>query len=117
MSRLVPLHQLAHARAGDKGDTSSVSVWVYDDGDYALVREQLTAERLKTAFPRLIRGHVVRYEMDRLCGLNFVATDALEGGVNTSLNLDAHGKSWSSLILGLEIEVPENRRSNGQGHR
>ena len=115
MSRMIPLHQLAHARAGDKGDTSSISVWVYDDGDYALVRNQLTAQRLKAAFPRLIRGNVVRYEMDQLCGLNFVATNALEGGVNTSLNLDAHGKSWSSLILGLEIEVPENRRNSGQG--
>ena len=110
MSRRVPLHSLAHARAGDKGDTSSISVWVYDPGDYALVRDQLTAERVKAAFPRLIRGNVVRYTLDELCGLNFVAYNALEGGVNTSLNLDSHGKSWSSLLLSLEIEVPENRR-------
>jgi hypothetical protein len=113
MTRLVPLHSLAHARAGDKGDTSSISVWVYDPGDYELVREQLTAARLKAAFPRLIRGHVVRYELSALCGLNFVAQNALEGGVNTSLNLDAHGKSWSSLVLSLEIEVPENRGNSG----
>ena len=114
MTRRVPLQELAHARAGDKGDTSSIMVWVYDQGDYALVRQQLTAERVKTAFPCLIRGHVIRYELDQLCGLNFVATNALEGGVNTSLNLDAHGKSWSSLLLSLEIEVPDNRR-NGDG--
>ncbi len=110
MTRRIPLHELAHARAGDKGDTSSISVWVYDPGDYALVRQQVTAERLKAAFPRLIRGDVIRYELPGLCGLNFVAQNALEGGVNTSLNLDAHGKSWSSLLLSLEIEVPENRR-------
>ena len=114
MTRRIPLHLMAHARAGDKGDTSSISVWVYDSGDYALVKEQLTADRLKAAFPCLIRGHVVRYELDQLCGLNFVAYNALEGGVNTSLNLDSHGKSWSSLLLSLEIEVPENRpRGNG----
>jgi hypothetical protein len=111
MTRRIPLHELAHARAGDKGDTSSISVWVYDPGDYGLVKEQLTAERLKSAFPRLIRGNVVRYELDELCGLNFVAYNALEGGVNTSLNLDSHGKSWSSLLLSLTIEVPENRHS------
>jgi hypothetical protein len=108
MSRTIRLHEIAHARAGDKGNTSSVSVWVYDPGDYALVKEQLTAERVKAAFPALIRGDVVRYELDHLHGLNFVLHDALEGGVNTSLNLDSHGKSWSYLLLRLAIEVPDN---------
>ena len=112
MTRRVPLHALAHARAGDKGDTSSISVWVYDPGDYALMKDQLTADRVKAAFPRLIRGHVVRYCLDQLNGLNFVAYNALEGGVNTSLNLDSHGKSWSSLLLSLDIEVPENEHSS-----
>lgn len=108
MSRTIKLHDIAHARAGDKGNTSSVSVWVYDPGDYALVKEQLTAERVKAAFPDLVRGNVIRYELDHLQGLNFVLHDALEGGVNTSLNLDSHGKSWSYLLLRLAIEVPDN---------
>jgi hypothetical protein len=108
MSRTIKLHDIAHARAGDKGNTSCVSVWVYDPGDYALVKEQLTAERVKAAFPELIRGSVIRYELDHLQGLNFVLHDALEGGVNTSLNLDSHGKSWSYLLLRLAIEVPDN---------
>ena len=111
MSRKVRLHELAHARAGDKGNTSNISVWVYDPGDYALVKSQLTAERVKQAFPKLFQGPVRIYELDHLHGLNFVLEDALEGGVNTSLGLDSHGKSWSSLLLGLEIDVPENRRS------
>jgi hypothetical protein len=108
-TRKVPLHAIAHARAGDKGNTSNISVWVYDPGDYAFLKEQLTAERIRTAFPNLIRGKVTRYELDNLSGLNFVMGEALEGGVNTSLGLDSHGKSWSFLILGLEIEVPDNR--------
>ena len=106
--RKIPLHQLAHARAGDKGDTSNISVWVNDPADYAVVREQLTAERIKAAFPRLIRGTVTRYDLPQLHGLNFVMHNALEGGVNTSLNLDSHGKSWSFLMLGLTIELPDN---------
>jgi hypothetical protein len=110
MTRQIKLHEIAHARAGDKGNTSNVSVWAYDPGDYPLIKEQLTAERIKAAFPRLIQGAVQRYELDHLHGLNFVMSDALEGGVNTSLGLDSHGKSWSYLILGLSIEVPENRR-------
>ena len=110
-TRKVPLHEIAHARAGDKGNTSNISVWAYDPGDYALIKEQLTAERIKLAFPNLVRGEVTRYELDALSGLNFVMGEALEGGVNTSLGLDSHGKSWSFLILGLEIEVPDNRRT------
>ena len=114
-SRKVALYELAHARAGDKGNTSNVTVWVYDPGDYALVKSQLTAERIKATFPALIQGPVERYELDHLHGLNFVLRDALEGGVNTSLNLDSHGKSWSHLMLGLTIEVPENRGAGGGG--
>lgn len=103
MTRPRRIHDIAHARAGDKGDTSNVSVWVYDAADYALLKRELTTERLKAAFPKLLRGAIERHEMDHLHGLNFVMRDALEGGVNTSLNLDSHGKSFSYLILGLEI--------------
>ena len=103
------LRDIAHARAGDKGNTSNVSVWVYDPGHYPLVKAQLTAERVKQAFPSLVQAPVRRYEMDQLHGLNSVMEDALEGGVNTSLGLDSHGKSWSFLLLELDVEVPENR--------
>ena len=98
------IHDIAHARAGDKGNTSNISVWVYDPKDYPLLKRQLTAERIKRTFPKLFTGGVTRYEMDDLHGLNFVLLDALEGGVNTSLNLDSHGKSFSYLILGLPLE-------------
>lgn len=104
MSERLKVHDIAHARTGDKGDVSSISVWVYDPKDYPLLKRALTAERVAAAFPRLIRGGVTRYELDHLHGLNFVMRDALEGGVNASLNLDSHGKSFSYLILGLEIE-------------
>ncbi|HEX2891622.1 AtuA-related protein [Vineibacter terrae] len=105
MTERLKVHDIAHARAGDKGDISSISVWAYDPKDYPLLKAQLTAQRLKDAYPKLLRGEVVRYELDHLHGLNFVLHDALEGGVNTSLNLDSHGKSFSYLILGLELET------------
>lgn len=96
------LHDIAHARAGDKGDTSSIAVFPYDPADYPAVKAALTPERVKAAFPDLIRGEVVRYDLDHLPAVNLVMREALEGGVNSSLNLDSHGKSWSYLILGLE---------------
>ena len=98
------VRDIAHARAGDKGNTSNVNVWVYDSADFELLKRNLTVERIKREFPQLIRGNVSRYVIEHLHGLNFVMHDALEGGVNASLNLDSHGKSWSYLILGLALE-------------
>jgi hypothetical protein len=97
------VRDIAHARAGDKGNISNVNVWAYNPADYVRLKAALTPERVKAAFPNLIRGAVQRYEMEHLHGLNLVMQDALEGGVNSSLNLDSHGKSWSFLILSLPL--------------
>ncbi len=106
MTRIrLPLREVASARAGDKGDISCVSVWVYDPRDYEFVKASLTPERLAAAYPVLFRGRIERHELPGLHGLNFVMHAALEGGVNASLNLDLHGKSFSYLILALDVEV------------
>lgn len=103
------VRDIAHARAGDKGNTSNINVWAYDPADFELLKRTLTAERIKQTFPHLICGNVTRYELPHLHGLNFVLQDALEGGVNRSLNLDLHGKSFSYLLLALELHEPSER--------
>lgn len=105
MSRRVLLREIAHARSGDKGNCSNVCVFVYDGDHYDAVGEQLTEEFLKGRFATLFTGDIVRYELPALHAYNFVLQNALEGGVNESLNLDGHGKSWSSLILGVEVDI------------
>lgn len=105
MSRRVLLRDIAHARSGDKGNCSNVCVFVYDGDHYAAVVEQLTGEFLQRHLGALLTGDITRYELPSLNGLNFVMQNALEGGVNESLNLDGHGKSWSSMVLGLEIDL------------
>ena len=105
MSRTVQLREIAHARAGDKGNISNISLWVYEPRHYAAVKAQVTAERLKSTWPRLLNGRVERYAIDGLHGLNFVLHDAIEGGVNSSLNLDSHGKSFSFLVLSLDVQI------------
>ena len=103
--RTVPLREVASARTGDKGDIACISVWAYEARDYEDLKASLTAERVAAAYPALWRGRVERHEIPHLHGLNFVLHDALEGGVNASLNLDAHGKSFSFLLLALDVEV------------
>ena len=107
MSPRVPLRQIAHARSGDKGNRSNLAVFAYQPEHYEVLRQQLTAERLRENFGGVLRGPIKRYELPNLHGLNFVMDQALEGGVNESLNLDGHGKSWSAMILALEIDLGE----------
>jgi hypothetical protein len=102
------VRDIAHARAGDKGDTSNVNIWVYDPEDFEVLKRSVTPERIKKEFPTLVRGKVTRYVIEHLHGLNLVMGAALEGGVNASLNLDSHGKSWSYLILGLTLDTGES---------
>jgi hypothetical protein len=99
------LRQLAHARAGDKGETLNISVIAYRAEDYRRLEQHVTAERVKRHFQGMVRGEVVRYALPQIGALNFVLQRALRGGVTRSLALDAHGKSMSSAIL--ELEIPE----------
>ncbi len=102
----VLLRDIASARSGDKGNVSNVCVWVYDPRHFEAVKAALTVERLAAAHPALWTGRIERFELPALGGLNFVFHDALEGGVNASLNLDAHGKSFGFLLLALPILLP-----------
>ena len=102
------LREIAHSRAGDKGDISNISVIAYRQEDYALLERTLTAERVRAHFAGVVEGEVVRYELPNLAALNFVMTAALGGGVTRSLALDAHGKSLSSALLDLEIDDVSN---------
>lgn len=97
------LRQIAHARTGDKGDTSSISVIAFDQDDYPRLLREVTAERVKAHFGALVAGEVTRYEIPSLGALNFVMRQALGGGVTRSLTLDTHGKSLSSALLDLDL--------------
>ena len=102
------LRDIAHSRTGDKGNISNISVIAYDPKHYALLCEQVTASRVKAHFAGIVAGDVVRYELPNIAALNFVMHQALSGGVTRSLALDAHGKSLSSALLDLEIELPSD---------
>ena len=104
--RTVLLHAIAHARTGDKGDRSSISVIAYDPALWQLLVEQVTEARVAACFAYRRPAAVKRYLLPRLCAMNFVLDGALDGGVNGALNLDAHGKTLSSLLLGMPIEIP-----------
>ena len=104
----VRLHEVAHARAGDKGNRANISLIPYRQSAWPYLQEQVTPVRVKQLFAHRGAGNVVRYELENLCAFNFVIDDVLEGGVNASLNLDGHGKTLSFLLLTLVVEVPSH---------
>jgi hypothetical protein len=103
----VQLQHVAHARSGDKGDTSNIAVFAYEPELYPLLLEQLTVERFRRFYGGAIKGEVLRYPVDGLHAINFVCHGALGGGVSRSLCLDNYGKALSAAVLGFEIEVPD----------
>ena len=109
MKARTSLRHIAHARAGDKGDRSNVGVFVYEPQYYSTLIREVTPKRVKSEFGNLVRGEVCCYPLPKVHGLNIVMDRALEGGVNESLNLDGHGKSWSFLILDLEVDINTDR--------
>ena len=111
----VKLQHVAHSRSGDKGNTSNIMVIAYEPEFYPLLRTQLTAERFKAFYAGTVKGEVLRYEVDNLGALNFVAHGALGGGVSRSLGLDNYGKALSAAVLGFEIEVPDALKGKLRG--
>jgi hypothetical protein len=101
------LLELAHARSGDKGDTANVGVIALRPEYYPLLVEQLTAERVKEHFRGICLGEVERYELPNLGALNFLLHRALGGGGTVSLKTDAQGKVFSTAMLRMEIDVPD----------
>jgi hypothetical protein len=99
------LYDVAHCRAGDKGDTTILSLIAYRAEDYPLLATHVTCEAVRRHFTGIIQGEVRRFELPGLSALQFVGERALGGGVTVSLGLDAHGKSLSSALLEMEIEV------------
>ena len=97
------LMEIAHVRTGDKGNRCNIAVIAYKEADYALLKEKLTAERVRHFYREICKGEVERYEVDAIGALNFVLDDSLGGGATRSLAIDQNGKSFGMAILDMEI--------------
>ncbi len=98
------LYDLAYGRSGDKGNISNISVIARNSAAYAEIKAKLTAERVKAHLGDLVKGEVVRYEVDNIEALNFVCYQALDGGATRSLRIDQLGKSLAGAVLYMEWE-------------
>jgi len=105
----IPLWRLAHARSGDKGDTANIGLIALRPEYYPILVREVTASRVKAHFEGLCLGEVERFEVSNLGALNFLLHQSLDGGGTLSLRADAQGKTYSSALLRMEIEVPDEQ--------
>jgi hypothetical protein len=99
------LTKLAHARSGDKGDTANIGLIALREVLYPLLVREVTAERVKKHFRGICKGEVERFELPNLSALNFLLHESLGGGGTVSLMTDAQGKTFSTALLRMEVEI------------
>ena len=108
----ISLLKLAHARSGDKGDTANVGIIALRDELYPLLVREVTADRVKEHFGEIVKGKVERFELPNLNALNFLLHESLGGGGTLSLMTDAQGKTFSTALLRMNIEIPDDEASS-----
>ena len=102
------LYDIAHGRSGDKGDTSNVCVFARKREYYNIIKREVTPENLKEYFGDMVKGDIIRYDVESLGGMNFVMHHALGGGATMSLRLDSLGKSMGSAVMRMRIHVTDD---------
>jgi hypothetical protein len=108
----VSLLKLAHARSGDKGDTANVGLIALRDEFYPLLVREVTAEKVKSHFGEMVKGEVERFELPNLGALNFLLHGSLGGGGTLSLMTDAQGKTFSTALLRMNIDIADNEATS-----
>ena len=111
----VQLTKLAHARSGDKGDTANVGLIALQEEFYPILVREVTADRVKQHFRGICQGEVERFELPNLGALNFLLHESLGGGGTLSLMTDAQGKTFSTALLRMEVEVTDQEAADLDG--
>ena len=104
----IKLVRMAHARSGDKGDTANIGLIALREEFYPVLEREVTAQRVKRHFRGICHGKVERFELPNLWALNFLLHESLGGGGTLSLMTDAQGKTFSTALLRMEIDIPED---------
>ena len=102
----VPLWKIAHARSGDKADRADIGLFAFDAQTYAVLKREVTLERLAAHFAGFHAGAIELWPLDNLLALKIVLNGALQGGAARSLRMDNLGKNVAARLLRMEIDAP-----------
>lgn len=122
----IPLYQVAHSRAGDKGNDLNFSIIPHFSPDFERLKVIITPTWVKAVVSALLdessfpdsdaidrrnaqideHVKVEIYEVKGIHSLNVVVRNILDGGVNCSRRIDRHGKCVSDLVLCQQVVLP-----------
>ena len=108
----VELTKIAHARSGDKGDTANVGLIALKDEFYPIIEREVTEEKVKEHFGEMVKGEVERFELPNLKALNFLLHESLGGRGTITQKTDAQGKTFSTALLRMKVELDESEAEN-----
>ena len=108
----IKLHDISYARSGDKGRNSNVGICFVNNEIYDWAKIFLTSKKVKEYFKSIVKGKVIRYELDNISSLNFILEDSLGGGGSETLINDAQGKTYGQALLMMEVDLPNNLYEN-----
>ena len=103
----IKLYQIAGARSGDKGKHSNVGIYFFEEAVYKWAKKSISEKLIKNHFSEIVKGEVVRYELDNILSLNFILKDSLGGGGSETLINDAQGKTHGQAALLLDLDIPK----------
>ena len=103
----IKLKQIAGARSGDKGKHSNVGIYFFDEKVYSWAKKSITTKLIKNHFSEIVKGEVLRYELDNILSLNFILKNSLGGGGSETLINDAQGKTHAQAALLLDLDIPK----------
>ena len=104
----IQLVRLAHARSGDKGDTANIGLIALKPEYYEILKKEVTPEKVKDHFKGICKGKVERFELPNIGALNYLLHNSLGGGGTMTLKHDAQGKTLSTALLRMEIDLDDN---------
>ena len=99
------LKDIAYGRSGDKGMNSNVGLIFTNKKNYEWAKINLTTKMVKNYMSNIVKGDVIRYELDNIYALNFILHDSLGGGGSESLLNDAQGKTHAQILLNMKINI------------
>ena len=103
----IKLYQIAGTRSGDKGKHSNVGIYFFEEAVYKWAKKSISEKLVKNHFSEIVKGEVVRYELDNILSLNFILKDSLGGGGSETLINDAQGKTHGQAALLLDLDIPK----------
>ena len=104
----IELGQIANTRSGDKGANSNVGIIFNNKKIYEWAKKEITSDFVKNHFKGIVKGRIIRYELDNILSMNFILEDSLGGGGSETLINDAQGKTHGQIMMMLKIDIPEH---------